>query len=597
MMNKVFHIFAIVLFSMTLAMGQSGKFTVKLDKRKIGLSDRVRVTYEADGSLSNFRRPNFEDFTVLGGPYQSQQTSIVNGQVSRSISHSFDLKPKRTGALTIPSAQATLNGKTVNSGTAILEVVSDSERPRDPNDPSVLAREHTFIRSTLSRNKVYVGEPVYVTYKLYYRYNFGDYDISSPELSGFYKEDLSDKNAQTRREVINGMEYNEVELGAFLLIPQRDGKLTIDGFSMDAVVNVPGRRRDFFGRAFAEPIQISLPAPTKTLEVLPLPTEGRPASFSGAVGDFEFQVAASKNNVSSNESIDLELKVSGKGNLGLFDLPEVQIPNYFEVFDPQLNDAVRARSNGLSGAVSKKYLVVSRTKGTYKIPPVEFSWFDPAAKEYKIANSEELAWMVDGGGAAPTEPSTGAAQGYTWSGKQAVEYLQRDVLYLKSAPALWLSRDGWTGGLGFWLMFWLLPGALFGLIIPFLLRKRGKLPEGDVRRQRARKVALKRLKTASEALSRQDRDAFFDAVARALHEFLLDRFGLRTSEMSIDGVSEVMRDRGLEEARIAQIRRLLETCEFARFAPNQSIEHMQETMEESTHAIIALEAELKKSQK
>ena len=573
---------------------QSDVFTIKVDKRVMGLSDRVRVTYEASGSLSNFRRPAFDDFVVLGGPYQSQQTSYVNGRMSRSVSHSFDLKPKRTGNLSVPAAEAQVDGKQVRSGTVTIQVVPDSERPRDPNDPVVLAREHTFIRASISRKQVYVGEPVHVSYKLYYRFSIGDYDISTPELTGFYKEDLSDKNPETRREVYKGVEYQVVTLGSYLLIPQRDGALPIDGFSMDAVVNAPGRRRDFFGRSLPEPVNISIEAPTQNIKVLPLPTEGRPASFTGAVGDFQWSVSASKENVQSDESIDLELVVSGKGNLGLFDLPEVQIPNYFEVFDPQLKDRVRARTTGLSGSISKQYLVVSRTKGTYKVPPVEFSWFDPAAKTYRTATSEELVWMVDGGGPAPRDGAESQGSGIRWSGKQAVDYLQRDVLYLKSAPIFGLMRNSSTHSLGFWMFLWLLPFLLFGWIAPYWLGQRLKRPESEARRQKARKVALKRLKAASTALKNQDRDAFFEAVARALQLFLSDRLGLRMSELSLDGVSDQMKQMGVDDGRIAQIRQLLETCEFARFAPDKSIERMQETMEETTRAITELEEVLKK---
>jgi hypothetical protein len=559
--------------------------TASVSNSKIGKSEQFRLVFEADGQTRDFQPPNLSEFEIKGGPFPSEQTTIINGRMSFSISYTYVLQPREVGTFTIGSAVAEVDGNVVKSNPLQIEVVRDEDRPRDPNDPYTIATKATFIKMNVSKSNVYVGEPIVVSYKLYYRYNISDYSVEMPELSGFYKTELEVENQRNNTEVVNGVQYNVATLKSYMLIPQKSGELAIDPLTMEAAVSVPTRQRDFFGRVVMRSVRVELKPPTKVLNIRALPPA--PDGFTGAVGNFTIDLDLSDTVVSGDEGVDLNISVVGNGNITLFDLPEPEIPSYFEVFDPQYKERVKSNSTGIRGEVSKKYLLISRYKGDYKIPAIRWVYFDPSKEAYRELSTEQVTIRVTTGAEA-SGTSTVNNTPNSIVGKEPVRLLNRDILYIKPRfGALRINHEkGWNW---VWLLvLWVMPALIFGWLGTRWVEKKNALPLADKKRKKARKIALKRLKEARIALKNQS-DEFYEVLLKSVDSYLGDKVGISRSEMSEDSIAEILSQKRVDQREIQQLLTVIKRCEFARYAPNGSESDQRELIDQAENVILKME--------
>jgi hypothetical protein len=188
-----------------------------------------------------------------------------------------------------------------------------------------------------------------------------------------------------------------VILRTTVLYPQKTGELDIEPLTLDVPIDVPGKRRDLFGRRLTTRVNKTISAGNRKIDVKPIPFDGRPDNFAGAVGDFKFSVSTNKNTLDANEAFELKTKVSGSGNLKLFDLPKTKLPSSLEVYEPEHTESVRTRRSGMTGSVTETYTVVPQYKGNYPIRPITFSFFDPKTETFKSLSSEEIIINVENG--------------------------------------------------------------------------------------------------------------------------------------------------------------------------------------------------------
>ena len=559
--------------------------TASVSSSKIGKSEQFRLVFEADGQTREFNPPDLSDFEIKGGPFPSEQTTIINGRMSFSVSYTFILQPKTVGAFVIGPAVAEVEGEQVSSNPIEIEVVKDEDRPHDPNDPYTIATKATFIQMETSKSQVYVGEPVVVTYKLYYRYNISDYEVDMPELSGFYKSELEIQNQRNKTEVVDGVQYNVATLKSYMLIPQKSGELAIDPLVMDAAISVPTRQRDFFGRVVMRSVRVELKPATKVLKIRALPPA--PDGFTGAVGNFTIDLDLSDTVVTGDEGVDLNISVVGNGNTTLFDLPEPEIPSYFEVFDPQYKERVKSNTSGIRGEVSKKYLLISRYKGDYKIPAIRWVYFDPSKEAYRELITEEVTIRVTTGAEASGTNSV-TESGNSIVGKEPVRLLNRDILYIKPRVGL-LEVNQEKGWNWIWLLvLWVMPALIFGWLGVRWVDRRNTLPLADKKRKKARKIALKRLKEARNALKNQS-DVFYEVLLKSVDSYLGDKVGISRSDMSEDSIAEILSEKGVGQREIQQLLAVIKRCEFARYAPNGNESDQRELIDQAEHVILKME--------
>ena len=371
------------------------KFEAQTERSSYGLNERIQLVFSINNEGDNFVPPKFPGFKAEG-PFinKGNQTSItiVNGRVTqkREISTQviYYLTPTKKGTFTIGSASIEFDETIYKSAPIKITITDPIQMPTYPGQQptNVNYGEGIHLVAEMSTKNPYVNEPVTVIYKLYFepRSTVGNFrNFKAPKYNDFWSQYIDMKQLRAERGKYNGKDYSMVVLRKVILYPLEAGAKTIEPFKIDLDAEVPTGRRDWFGEYEMRVIQKSLSTGMQTINVKPLPENGKPAGFTGAVGKFDFVVKPSKTSLKAGESLDLEVSVSGKGNLKLFTLPKPVVPSALEMYEPAHTENVQTPVTGMTGKISDKYTIIPQFKGKYTIKPLEFSYYDLASKSYK----------------------------------------------------------------------------------------------------------------------------------------------------------------------------------------------------------------------
>ena len=404
---------AVLLFSLfslvVKAQDNDIKFEAVLSKAKLGQNERLRVSFEMNKDGDFFEAPSFENFEVLMGPSQSISSSFINGKRSFSKSYTYVLRPKKQGQLIIDSASITIDNTVYTTDPKTVLVTEPIDNPNAPKTAQDIADESLYLVATLSNDRPYLNQGVLVTYTLYFSprvYINNFIPVENPTYKNFWSQDLPIKEYETRRTTFRNESFNAVDLKTVVLYPQKSGSLALDPFALELYVQIPTGRRDFFGDPIMRSATKTVKAGDLSINVRELPEEGKPLNFSGAVGDFELSVDASRTSLEANESTQIKVKITGKGNLKLLSIPELSLPSALEKYDPEYTDNVRVNREGMNGSVTNSYTVVPRYAGSYPVDPIEFTFFDPNSKNYRTLSSDPFDLTVEG---STILPSTNAS--------------------------------------------------------------------------------------------------------------------------------------------------------------------------------------------
>ncbi len=400
---------AVLLFSLfsLLAKAQDNdiKFEAVLSKAKLGQNERLRVSFEMNKDGDFFEAPSFNNFEILMGPSQSISSSFINGKRSFSKSYTYVLRPKKQGQLIIDSASITIDNTVYTTDPKTVLVTEPIDNPNAPKTAQDIADESLYLVATLSNDKPYLNQGVLVTYTLYFSprvYINNFIPVENPTYKNFWSQDLPIKEYETRRTTFRNESFNAVDLKTVVLYPQKSGSLALDPFALELYVQIPTGRRDFFGDPIMRSATKTVKAGDLSINVKELPEQGKPLNFSGAVGDFELSVEASRTSLEVNESTQIKVKINGKGNLKLLSIPELSLPSALEKYDPEYTDNVRVNREGMNGSVTNSYTVVPRYAGSYPVDPLEFTYFDPNSKSYKTLSSYPFDLTVEGSALLPS---------------------------------------------------------------------------------------------------------------------------------------------------------------------------------------------------
>lgn len=576
----------ICLLSISLV-AQEATLKAKISKNKLGVNQRLRIEFSIDKQGGdNFSPPKFTNFRVVGGPSQSVSQSWINGKVTFSQSYTYIIQPKRKGAFSIASASIKIGGKFIKSEPVKVIVLDPVEIPKNPNDPNYVAQQNIHLVAEISKANPYVGEGIYVEYRLYVSENVSVYDTSiseAPKYNGFWNQDIKVNGFPVKMGKYNGENYRYIVLQKALLIPTKTGKLSVDPMRMDIVIGVPSGRADFFGNAITKNIRREFASTKKIIRPKTLPLEGKPANFAGAVGDFNFSVALSKDILKANETSQVQVKISGKGNLKLFELPTVETPAELEMYQPERKERVRVNASGLSGAVTDTYTVVPLYKGKYKIPSISFSYFNPKEKKYKTIATEDFFVDVQEGKELITVDTSFVI-------KQEVVSTGKNFRYIATKTNFVTAKkiDFFKSNL-FYVLF-LLP--LIAIPIGVFVGKKNEERSNDIignKARKAEKLAKKYLSKAQKQLGKKE--AFYEALERALHNYLKAKLGVETAEISKERITEILKGKNVNAAAIHQFIEVLKNSDFARYTPFTATE-MKEEFERAKAVIVQLDKQL-----
>ena len=580
---KIYISIFISLLSIPLG-AQEVKLTTTVSKNKLGLNQRLRVEFSVNKQGGdNFTPPRFKNFRVVGGPSQSISQSYFNGKSSYKQSYSYVIQPTKKGILVIPAASIEIDGGKIKSAPVKVRVLDPVDIPKNPNDPNYIAQQNIHLVAEISNAKPYVGQGVYVEYRLYISNSINVYDagiIQAPKYNGFWSQEIKINGLSAKNGTYNGEAYKYFTLQKSLLIPTKSGKLSLDPMKMEVAIGVPTGRGDFFGNPITKNIRKEFASAKKIINSKELPLDGKPLNFTGAVGDYSFSVDTDKQVLKANESSQIKVTVKGKGNLKLFELPKIVVPKELEIYAPERKERVRILSSGISGTISDLYTVVPQFKGKYKVPNISFSYFNPIQKKYKTITTEDvIVNVLEGRELVSVAPNSAQKQALKITGKN-FRYIQTKTIFTAS------KQDDFFKSNSFYFLLLL---SFITIPIGIFIAKKNEERNSDFignKLRRAERLAKKYLSEAAKQLGKKE--AFYESLERALHNYLKAKLGIETLEISKEKITQILQEKEVSATAINQFMEVLQDCDFARYAPSTTVE-MEQEYEKAKGIIIELD--------
>ena len=545
----------LILALNSLFLSAQVKFDASVSKTKLGLNERLRVDFVMNQNGDNFSPPNFEGFQIIGGPNQSIKTTYVNGERSFSKTYSYFLQPLIKGRLSIKQASIEIDGEEYKS-LPIEVIITDSVNQPSDSVTEYYNNDDIELRALISKSSPYLNEPITVVYKLYYKAPIRISDAretETPNYKDFWNQTIKIPQLKIKREIYKGQNYNVVEWRKVVLYPQKSGQLEISPLSLNLMLDVPTDKRDFFGNVIYDQTSQYISTGMRRINVKDLPLNNMPPSFTGAVGQFEFDVIIDKSSLRATESFQAELKVKGKGNLKLFDLPNLLVPSSMELFEPQREESINTNLSGMSGSVTKLFTVIPRFQGSFPIEEVEFSYFDPQLETYKTLRSSRLTVDVFDG---PTITGSSSNTNII-TPNDSFRFIKTKSNLIKIDNSNFFESQ----------LFYVLISSPFTMVIAFALltayNRTRKSSTKELRRSKEKEIN-KMIDAANRSLN--DKNEFYNLIEKALLKTMLLKFSINIENFNKEKIKSIIKGKGINEKEISKIIQLIENCESAKYS-------------------------------
>ena len=578
-------------------------FTVKAPAlTALGRPFNVAFVVDAEPENGSFKAPAFEDFDVLAGPSTSVGHSVqfINGKQSSSYNctYTYTLMPREAGNYTIGSASIRVDGKTYTTKPQLVEVIAETPSTggtatQNTTSENRIGKEDILLRLKVSDTELYKGESLRASLVLYTRVTVENIEsLTMPPFDGFWSQELTFDNAPSREEY-NGRIYETYKITELLLSPQESGNIVIPEAVMSVGVQVVvqnGRNYDpFFGGRQVYRVSRELKSAPVIINVKEFPA-GAPQSFNGAVGNFSLRSTMPAAVVDANSADQIELTISGTGNLKFITAPKVALPESFEVYDTKVLDNGKLTATGTSGSITYTYPFVARSAGTFTVPRIEFSFFNPETQAYETLSTEPFTLTVkdDGSGTALVTNTAGMS-----SYGAPMRQLDRDIRYIHTGklPAKAAAAFIFTP------LYWLALVVMVALFIVcfVVLRKRIRERNNTVARRmrHADKIAVQRLRMAERYMSEQKRHAFYEEMLRAMWGYISDKFNIPVASLTKEKIREELYRRNVAEATAEQFCEVISRSEEAQYAPSATGD-MGELYAEAVEVISKIESAVKR---
>lgn len=614
-------LFSIAAFLLIAIFQMSAQNVIRVEAPDVvAVNEQFNVTFiiEGEKSPSDFHWSEGDDFQLVWGPQKGSSSSIqiINGKRSSSHQTTFTyiLIPKSTGTFQLPVATAMLSGDKIASSSVSIQVVSDgasasqssgqggngakSSGGGQTSSTGDISSGDLFLRLSLSRSEVVIGEPITATLKIYQRVNVVGFENAKlPTFNGFWsQETFAPTNIEFKRESLDDKIYNTALLRTYVLIPQQSGTITIEPAELVCLVNVRAAQSassSLFDRFFQEEYQTirkRVTTPAVKVKVNPLPA-GQPASFGGGVGNFGISARLTTDNLKTHDAASLIITVSGRGNVALLEEPKVNFPPDFEVYDTKTTENTDKSNGGTSGSKSFEYPFIPRSHGDFTIDPVEYSYYDVNAGKYVTLRTEPLHVKVAKGKGGDSAPVTTVNSGVE---RKDVKSLADDIRFIFTGkPNLSGSGSFFVGSVFFWVLLALM---IVSAAVVYLAFRKVAAMRADVagtKNRRATKMAQKRLKLAGEYLDKSLYTAFYEELHKALIGFVSDKLNMDMSEISKDNIVSALTEGGVSEEQTKAFTDLLDACEFARYSPDGGNEAMRSHYDAALKVISSIDSGLK----
>ncbi|MCX6181675.1 MAG: BatD family protein [Bacteroidetes bacterium] len=477
----------------------------------------------------------------------SQEFVVINGNMTmqQKINYSVVYLAEKAGEYLVPPLEIIAGGKTYKSNSVkIIATAADQNK--------IVRNEKYYFEISSTKKSVYVGEPLALTVKYYSQSDINGLPRLQLELKGFYKKELEVNNNYTIKSV-NGKPHIVGTLKQYVIYPLEAGLKVIP----KASGTMPTIQARGFSARVVEEICYSNPI---SINVKPLPENGKPATFNNAVGSFTIISKVDKTKVKTNDAISYKITIKGSGNINIVSLPAINFPEDFEVYDPKISENITTDASGMSGEKNYEYILIPKEAGTLKIPAIEFSYFNPANSSYQKTSTSEITIQVEQG-------SGGSAS--TYVKKEDLKFAKKDIHYF-SVDTLNLEAGEKTIFLFsalFWILLLLAPTAT---VLILIIKRERNYNDSEIissKNKNAARLAAKRLKQAEKELQNNDSKAFYGEVLKAMNSYFSDKFNIPTVNLSKEIIAEELRKKGVSELTIQETMSIIEKCEMARYAP------------------------------
>jgi hypothetical protein len=553
MNTKIKILLALLLFPF-LSFSQV-KLEVKAEKTNLKIGEVIQVTYIFNEEGTNFTPPNFNGFNK-GGSYVSSNEEYSNGNYVIQQVYTYVIQAAKAGKLVISPATIKFNGKTFASKSVAVSVSNEKAtdaiqrnqnsntipKPTTVNKSISGANNLLFIDVEVSKTSAFVNEPVEVFYRIYLAPNL-EIELNKNIVTKFnnFWSQTEEVQGGWERKVVNNRVFKSKIFKKAILYPQKIGKLEITPITLDLNISYPTGDFDFFGDPEFDVARREIVSNSKNLQVFPLPEKGKPDNFTGAVGTFAFKASVTKNELKSGESLQLDLIVSGKGNLKLFEIPKPNVPANFEIYEPKHQEFVNENINGISGKIVDSYTIIPQEKGNFKIKSQNFSFFDITSKTYKTISTEAINLDVSQGVNQALDTSA--------SKSKLAEKSQ------KTAP-------------GFEFTFFHFIGCvtLVGSALLFFMLKRN---QSDVT-----EAIITEIKPEKKEFSVNDmqqfitnKEVFYQEMELKMNVFLHYKFGLEKADLNKENIIQKFQENHISQENTNDFIKLLQNCEKVRYMP------------------------------
>jgi hypothetical protein len=432
---------------------QDVEFIAEASPNVLRVGEQFNLIYTSNRELEEFDMPDIRDFELLGGPSQgrSQSVSSINGKITTTVTYQYTyfFRAVKEGKFSIPPASIKVKNKLYPSNTVDVEVLKANSPSSNANQgsttgvgtnqPEKISENDLYVRLIVDKTEAWLGEQIIATIKIFTKTSLARIEgFKGPDFTGFFTEPVETPPLRNlQKEAVGGDIYGTGVIQRVVIIPQKSGELVIEPFDLDVVLRREIRRRyadpffDDFSIPDIQEIPVKLKSRAIKINVKPMPP-GAPSSFKGAVGDFRLNTSINKTVTTTNDPLTLRVAIEGKGNLKLISDIPVNVPYDMERYDPVINTKLQ---NALSGSKTFEYMIMPRMAGQFTIPPVEFTYFNPVAGQYKTLKSQSYDIVVERGSG---DSLLAMAPGIN---KEDVKLLNQDIRFIKTkSPGLGTLR-------------------------------------------------------------------------------------------------------------------------------------------------------------
>lgn len=622
--------FLILLFVSIVALNVNAqlKFSAVADPAQLGPGETFELKFivENANDLEKILPPSLNNFSIVSGPSREEGMSMINGNVKKYVAVTYVIKANSVGTFIIPSAIARADGHELKSNPVSVKIAKayanaspragntfaspfnfpdpfeDAPQPqrfsdnviRKGENPIDKIKNNIFVRLETDKTSCFVGEPIVASYKLYSRLPCESNITKNPSFTGFSVVDLQQQdNITSHIEKLNGREFNVITIRKVQLYPLQPGNVELESAEIENQVHFVkaeylDRRQNAFDDLFPdiavnnvppegiESQKVTLASKPLNILVKPLP-DAKPASFRGAVGNFEISASVAQNGFSTDDAGKLMVVISGNGNLQMVTPPEIAWPSGIEGFDAKSTDDIYKTTVPVSGRKIMEYPFTVSKAGSYTIPSISYSFFDPKTASYKTVSSKPVTFTVTQGTGKPkvidtsvyakNEPSTLTK---FFSNRLRVVSVVAALIIL--GLLIWLKRD----------------------------KKNEQITKAEIEAKKLEEESAtliienqkNPLADAEESLFANNGSAFYNQLNHSFKNYLSNKLGIAIEELNKKSINEKMDARSIPLHTSLQVNALMDEIEWQLFTPSADSEKMQEMYERATALVQEINSRL-----